>query len=230
MRPKRLLRRLEECGSLVQVALDFDNLLEAIGVVARLGEPGRAVILEAGTPLLKSMGTSAIEALKAFPWDHLVMADTKTVDAGYLEASIVSKAGADALSVLSVASHETLEETVKASEELGVSVYGDLIASTNPVGDAEKLRKTGVDVALLHIGIDVQKRLGITAIQLRDLIGQVKREFKGPIAVAGGIKPAEVSSLVEAGADIVIIGSAITRAPDPGSALREALKRAGARC
>ena len=230
MRAKRLLRRLEECSVLIQVALDFDNLLDAISLAAKLGDPGRAVILEAGTPLLKSVGVSSIEALKAFPWNHLVMADTKTVDAGAFEASIVSRAGADAFSVLSVAPRETLEETAKASEELGIAVYGDLIASSNPLADARKLREAGVDLALLHVGIDVQKRLGITATQLRDLIGQAKEEFKGPIAVAGGIKPREAGSLVDAGADVIVIGSAIAKAANPGSALREALESSGARC
>jgi len=158
------------------------------------------------------------------------MADTKTVDASALELSMASRAGADAFSILSVAPVESIKEAVNASREYGLAVYGDMIASDNPLEDARTMRELGVDVALLHVGVDVQKRLGLTASKLLSLIKDVKEEFRGPVAVAGGIKPGETAMVVGAGADIVIIGSAITRASDPSSALREALESAKPRC
>ncbi|MEB3816676.1 MAG: orotidine 5'-phosphate decarboxylase [Desulfurococcales archaeon] len=222
--PGRLGERLSRRGRLLQVALDFTGLGEAFGVALALPRGGDRLILEAGTPLIKSAGMTSVRILRALPGSHLVVADTKTADTGALEVGLAAEAGADAATVLACAPRETIEEAVREAERRGVAVYADMIATHDPAREAERLRELGVHIALLHIGIDTQRRLGITAAQLPQLIARVAGEFKGPIAVAGGVKPADVPKLVEAGASIIIIGSAITKAEDPARATREALE------
>ena len=76
----------------------------------------------------------------------------------------------------------------------------------------------------LHIGIDVQRARGLTA---EALIGEISA-LKGlglPICVAGGLNERSVGRVVDAGADVVIVGSAITRSSDPAAATR-IIKRA----
>ena len=218
-----LFRALSSCGRILQVALDFTSLSEALRV-AHLMPRSEAVILEAGTPLIKSRGMQAVRLLKLLPGGHLVMADTKTMDTGALEVSLAAEAGADAVSVLAVAPEETIGEAVDKAKEYGLAVYGDMIGHSDPLEAARTLRRLGVHVALLHIGIDVQRRLGLTASQLRDLIGRVAGEFQGPVAVAGGIKPGETGALASAGASIVVIGGGITKARDPAAAAQRALE------
>ena len=228
--PGRLGEALSRNGALLQVALDFTGLGEAFQVALEVPRTGR-VILEAGTPLIKSVGLDSVRVLRALPGEHLVAADMKTMDTGALEARLAAGAGADATTVLAAAPRETIQEAVKAAEEAGIAVYADLIGTGDPVGVAERLSGLGVHVALLHIGIDVQRRLGITAAQVPELVSRVAAAFKGPVAVAGGIKPSEAGALARAGASIVIIGGAITKSSDPAKAAleaREALQAAEA--
>ena len=82
----------------------------------------------------------------------------------------------------------------------------------------------------MHVGIDVQRRLGLTASKVLELVGKVAEAFNGPVAVAGGIKPEEAGKVAGAGASIVIIGSGITRAEDPRMAAMKALKNANITC
>ncbi len=228
----RLVKRVEECGPLVQVALDFTDLWSALRVAALMPDSG-SIILEAGTPLLKSWGVMSVRALRALKPEAPIVADTKTVDAVSLEARASSEAGADAFTVLALAEDESLKAAVEEAESLGVSVYGDTIASRDPLNSLERLQRFGVHVALVHVGVDVQARLGLRAVDFASLVKSFREAFKGIVAVAGGIKPGEVEFFVKAGADIVIIGSAITRSQDPrGEALKavEAVRRAGSKC
>jgi 3-hexulose-6-phosphate synthase len=226
---KRLHRALSSCERLLQIALDFTKISDALRVAADV--PRREfLLLEAGTPLIKSWGVTAVRVLRALPGEHLVVADTKTVDTGRLEASLMSESGADVVTVLAMAPEETIGEIVDFSKESGIAIYGDLIGLEDPLEGARKLRRLGVDVALLHVGIDVQKRLGLRASEMLDLISKVRQEFSGPVAVAGGIKPSEAGNVVKAGASIVIIGSGITKAADPKKATEEALKNISPKC
>jgi 3-hexulose-6-phosphate synthase len=227
--PGRLGEYLDECGRLLQVALDFTKPWEALHVALE-ARVGKAIILEAGTPLIKSYGVDSIRLLRSIPGSGPIIADTKTMDTGRLELSLAAEAGADAVTVLSLAPDETIAEMVDEGEKRGVAVIGDLIGHPNPIEGAKKLIGNGVHIVLFHIGIDVQKKMGITATSRADLVRRIKQEIGGVIAVAGGIKPGETSSLADAGADIVIIGTGITRAKDPRNAALEALKGLRPRC
>ncbi len=224
-----LLDRLNKCGALLQIALDFTSLEDAVRVAVLSGMRGQ-LILEAGTPLIKAEGVKAVKVLRSLPGSHLVMADTKTMDTGALEAELMLRAGADAVSAMVASSEETIREAVRAAEQLGGVVYADMMGFTDLSLWVEKARRANAHVVLLHTGIDVQRSLGITASQALDLIRKAKELFKGPVAAAGGIKPEDVPKVVGAGADIVIIGSAITKSSDPAAATASALKGLGSEC
>jgi len=49
----------------------------------------------------------------------------------------------------------------------------------------------------------------------------VKKIFKGPVAVAGGLNKHSAPKAVASGASIVVVGSAITKSDKPGVATRE---------
>ncbi|MCE4611710.1 MAG: orotidine 5'-phosphate decarboxylase, partial [Desulfurococcales archaeon] len=132
--PGRLGRVIEECDAVLQVALDTGSLWEAFRI-ASLMPSDRRIVLEAGTPLIKSVGLyDAVGVLRGVAgWDRAVVADTKTVDAGGLEARSAGEAGADAMTVLSEAHEATIKEALEASEADGIAVYVDLILSRNPI-------------------------------------------------------------------------------------------------
>lgn len=221
--PGRLGSALSSCKRLLQVALDYTRAWDAVKNASLLASLG-GVVLEAGTPLLKAEGVRIIRLLRALSSEPVVIADTKTVDAASIEVGLVASAGGDALTVLAISEDVVVRTAVEEAESRGLAVIGDMIGSRDPVKDAERLASLGVHVALLHVGVDVQRRLGLTAAKMRELIGLVSEAFNGPVAVAGGIKPEEAGGLVEAGASIVVIGSAIARAPDPKKAAATALE------
>ena len=211
--------------AILQIALDTHDLITAIriasSIVSELGCEN--IWIEAGTPLIKSWGIIGIDSLKKATGCFLV-ADTKTMDTGDYEAEIVLGAGANAFSILSLASDETIRAGLEQARKMNGLVIVDLINHPNPVERAIEIDKLGVDIILYHVGIDVQKKRGLTIDQLIDEIIELKKVLKAKLAVAGGIKHGRAKPLVEAGADIIIVGSAITKAEDPVESTRRFLE------
>ncbi len=204
-----------DCDVYLQVALDYTRLEDAVRLASIIPDE-KWVILEAGTPLVKSEGARSISLLKSIARGRMVVADLKTMDTGGLEASIAFENGADITTVLAAAPDETIRSAVEEARKRGKMVMADLIGLPDPLSAIQRLEDLGVDIILFHIGIDVQQARSLTASSRSELVKKLARETgRAKIAVAGGIKPSEAGLLKNAGADIVIIGSAITRSPDP---------------
>ncbi|WFO76403.1 orotidine 5'-phosphate decarboxylase [Desulfurococcaceae archaeon MEX13E-LK6-19] len=203
----------------LQVALDTPDLGEALRIASLLSTNigCENLIIEAGTPLIKSWGGIAVEMLKKTT-ECIVFADTKTVDVGGLESRIVFDRGADIVSLLGVADNSTIQEAVSEAEKRGKLVAVDLIGVSNTVERTSELIDLGVNIIIYHVGIDVQKKRGITVDKLLDEIKTIIQKTKKKdvkYAVAGGLKPGRVGVFKDIGVDIVIVGSAITKSSDP---------------
>ncbi len=197
----------------LQVALDFVDLDRALGV-AREAVAGGADILEAGTPLIKSEGLDAVRALReAFPELPLV-ADMKTMDAGKIEAEAAAKAGASILTVLGAAPEATIRECVESGRHYGIAIAVDLLGLPEPVAFARRAAELGVAWVDVHCAIDVQMSGGDPLSLLRE----VREATEVTVAVAGGLNSETAPAAVETGADVVIVGGAITKASDPRQA------------
>ena len=107
---------------LLQVAIDR---AESFGVIAQV--QGIADIIEIGTPLLKRFGIGAIATARELCPDTPVLADTKTVDAGDLEAEMVLAAGARLMTVLSSTSPATHAAVGRTAARFGAYVVVDTI-------------------------------------------------------------------------------------------------------
>lgn len=211
---------------LLQVALDFTDLEEALRVTDKVVKAG-AHIIEAGTPLIKSCGVAAVRELrKKANSEVVIVADLKAVDAVELEFKVYAENGANAVTLLGFIDDDVVSEAVEVCKRLGVDLVVDLIYTTNPVNRALRLADLGAKILALHIGVDVQRRRGLTAKQLLREVQEVAASGL-TVAVAGGIKPHEVDMYVAHGARIIIIGGAITRSDDPFKLTVEALKRMG---
>ena len=207
-------------GPQLQVALDFLELSRAMKV-AELAVAGGADILEAGTPLIKSEGLDAVRALRArFPKVTLV-ADLKTMDAGRIEMEAAAKAGANVAVVLGVASDATVRECIEAGRNYGIAVAVDLLGVEDVAARAEVCEQLGAHQLDVHTPIDEQMQGGDPFERLR----LVRQAVSLPLAVAGGINSETAADAVAAGADIVIVGGAITKSADPRQATEE-IKRA----
>jgi 3-hexulose-6-phosphate synthase/6-phospho-3-hexuloisomerase len=191
------------------VALDLLELDRSIQI-AREAISGGADWIEAGTPLIKSEGMNAVrEMKKAFPGTKIV-ADMKTVDTGSMEVEMAAKAGADIVTMLASCDDSTVEDALRAARKYGVQIMMDLLTVPDPVKRAQDLEKMGVDYICVHVGIDQQMR-GRTTI---DLLKQIIKEVRTPVAAAGGIDPLSGSEAIASGAAIVIVGGNVVRSAD----------------
>ena len=206
--------------ALLQVALDFVDTGRAMKC-AREAVEGGADWLEAGTPLIKSEGVAVVRALREeFPDKHIV-ADLKTMDAGRGEMEMASKAGADSASVLGAASDATISECVAAGKNFGIEVEVDLIGSQDYAAAAKRAEELGAHGVAVHLGIDEQMRGRDPFEALR----KVREAVSIRVSVAGGINSETAAEAVKAGADVLVIGGALTKSPDAAKAARD-IKRA----
>jgi 3-hexulose-6-phosphate synthase/6-phospho-3-hexuloisomerase len=206
---------------ILQVALDFLELSRALPV-AREAVRGGAQWIEAGTPLIKSEGLESIRALRReFPRAYVV-ADLKTLDAGRAEFEAAAKAGAHCATVCVTDTDSTVVECIEAGRNCGIDVCVDLLGLKGEaaVEWARKCQEWGAHHVSLHLPIDEQMRGLDVTLQLREIRPRVTI----PIAVAGGVNSLTAAGVVKAGADIVIVGGAITKSADAEAATRAILQ------
>jgi 3-hexulose-6-phosphate synthase/6-phospho-3-hexuloisomerase len=203
----------------LQVALDFVELPRALAV-AEAAIAGGADYLEAGTPLIKSEGLEAVRKLRELFPETLIVADLKTMDAGRIEAEAAAKAGADVMTVLGGAGRGTIRECVEAGQHYGCQVAVDLLGMPEPAAAAAELAELGVAWLDVHCAIDAQMEGQDPFATLK----QVREATSLKLAVAGGISSETAPRAAEAGADIVIVGGAITKSPDPRAATADVRK------
>ncbi len=216
-------RKLEELGidpiqtkAKLQVALDLRDLDDAIEL-AKKSALGGVDWIECGTPLIKAVGMKAVTTMRELFPHKVIVADLKTMDTGFYETEMAALAGADVVCILGIASDSTIEDAVGAGKKFGVKIFADLINVSNPIERAIELEKLGVDIIGLHIGIDQQLRAGFEKVPFPTL-KQLRDSVKIKIAVAGGLKVETVQQAIECGADVLIVGGAITRSADPRKA------------
>ncbi|HDI32208.1 MAG TPA: hypothetical protein ENF80_05280 [Thermofilum sp.] len=204
--------------TVVQVALDLTDRRKALEVAEKVSREN--IWLEAGTPLIKSLGVSIIKELKTNYPHLIIVADMKTIDAGDVEADLAFSNDADVITVLGLASNATIEKVVEKAKTYGGKVMVDLMEVKDVVRRSLEVKRLGVDIVCLHVGVDVQRKMGVNAKSLTNYVKNVKNVVKGDVAVAGGINDKTARTYVDAGVDILIVGKYITYSSDPLSALR----------
>ncbi len=197
----------------LQVALDFLELPRALAI-AQAAAAGGAEYLEAGTPLIKSEGLDAVRKLREMFPSHTIIADLKTMDAGRIETEAAAKAGANVVTVLGGAAESTIRECVEAGKHYGCQVAVDLLGVADPIAFARKAAEMGVAWLDVHCPIDSQMHGDDPLALLRAIRGVTNLT----LAVAGGLNSETVALAADAGADVVIVGGAITKAVDPKQA------------
>ncbi len=189
---------------IVQISLDLTSISEALET-AQIAVDAGVDWLEAGTPLLLADGLHAVEALhQRFP-THPIVADLKTMDAGYLEAEMMAKAGASFVVVMGRAHEATIRRAVDAGRDFGIKVMGDNLASENRIENARWLESLGVDVVIHHIGLD-ERRL-IKGLSPMDELDEVVRAVKVPVQAVGGLTIKQAIECPAHGAPLVVLGA-----------------------
>ncbi len=208
----------------LEVAFDIPDWRRVEGIIRALPDH-EAVVIEAGTPLIKRYGVEVCRKIHRIRPEAVVLADLKTISSAKREAGMAGEATADVASFAGVGPIEVQEEFIESCHDEGVLALLDTINLHNPLPVLEEL-KVKPDVVELHRAIDLE--LTDTAHQWGDIAKIKKVIGGGPVAVAGGIRLPKVREALESEADILVVGRAITVAKDINSAATAFLKEMGA--
>jgi len=197
----------------IQVALDIPNKNKALEITRQVAP--YADIIEVGTPLLKVEGIAMVKKIKEeFPY-LLVLADTKTMDVGALEAKMVFDAGADIMTVCAQAELETIKSAITQAKNQDKRVMVDFIGVKEKISRGKEIEPLLPDYFSFHIAIDIQCSEGIPFAKIE----KFSKSFSIPIAIAGGLKPKDIKYLVSFNPEILIFGGYITKSKNPKEAI-----------
>jgi bifunctional enzyme Fae/Hps len=193
----------------LQVALDLVDMGKVAKVLKELPDNDH-LIIEAGTPLIKKFGLGVISELRKLRPNAFIIADMKILDTGNLEARMAADASADAVVVSGLAPASTMEKAIAEARKVGIYSVVDMLNVQNPAKVIEKL-KNKPDIVELHRAIDTED----TAHAWGD-IAAIKKASGGKllVATAGGVRVNVVQDALKAGADILVVGRAITASKD----------------
>jgi 3-hexulose-6-phosphate synthase/6-phospho-3-hexuloisomerase len=200
----------------LQVALDLLELPRALQI-AKESITGGADWIEAGTPLIKSVGMDAIRELrKNFP-KHTIVADMKTMDTGALEVEMAAKSGANIIILLGASDDSTIKDAVMSARKYGAKIMVDLLNVRDAKKRAREVEKLGADYLCIHVGID-QQMVGMDPLSF---VKEIASSTELPLAVAGGLDELSASKVIQMGAEIAIVGGNIVRSADVTGSTRK---------
>ncbi len=203
----------------LQVAMDLVDMKQVERVLTGVPQNDH-VIFEAGTPLIKQFGLSVINEIRKIRPNCFIVADLKTLDTGNLEARMVSNAGGDAAVVSGLAPVETIAAFIKEAKKCGIYAIIDMLNVDEPAKLIESLGQMGGAALLpqyveMHRAIDKEATGDYSWGDIKK-IKEVAKNYNAKIlvATAGGIRQLVVKKALAAGADIVVVGRAITASKD----------------
>ncbi len=193
----------------LQVALDLVDMNRVRTVLQDLPDNDH-LIIEAGTPLIKRFGTQVISQLRTFRPHAFIIADLKILDTGNLEARMAADASADAVVISGLAPVPTMEKAIAEAKKTGIYSIIDMLNVEDPVALIASL-KMKPDIVELHRAIDAEK----TAHAWGNIPALKKAGGdRLLVATAGGIRADIIPKALKSGADILVVGRAITASKD----------------
>ena len=207
----------------LEVAFDIPDWRRVEGVIRALPRSD-AIIIEAGTPLIRRYGVEVCQKIHQMRPETVVLADMKTLDTGNLEARMAGDATADVIGCSGLAPLKTTEKFIEECQKVGALSLIDMLNVSDPVELLKKL-KVKPDIVELHRAIDVEH----TEEAKWGNIGEIRKvcNNKVLVGVAGGIRLNKVKEALKSGADILVVGREITAAKDVAGAARAFLKEMG---
>jgi bifunctional enzyme Fae/Hps len=195
----------------LQVAFDLVDVAEVRRVLSALPDSDH-ILIEVGTPLVKMLGVNVVKEIRAIRPGAFVILDLKTLDTGNLEVRLAADATADAVVISGLAPKKTLELSIREARKTGIYSIIDMLNVADPLAVLKGLEVLP-DVVELHRAIDMEKSAHAWN-NIRDIQALAKDGRRLLVAVAGGIRVDTEGAALAAGANILVVGRAITRSKD----------------
>jgi len=210
---------------MVKIQLALDTLVADDALrLASLAAP-YVDILEAGTPLIKSVGIGIVTRLKNTHPDKVVLADLKSSDVGAYEANMAFKAGADIVTTQGITTTATISEVQREADKWNRRAEVDMTGVKDPVARAKEVRESGVSLVLYHRSIDEELTQG--AVWDERAVNTVREMCNHglDVAIAGGIHYDILPLLNGVPIYGIVIGRGITTQPDPAQVAEKIAQR-----
>lgn len=199
----------------IQLAVDRVTIEEAIHIIAQAKES--IDIIEIGTSLFKDYGLKALIDIDS-TFDHLILADIKTIDEAEYEFRQMFENGADIATVMGASALETIRICQKTAKKYQKAYMIDTLEMS-----AEKittLKEFEDAIICIHLPKD---KSGDLQVFIKDFM--TEHQFKNKLAVAGGVQLKDISLFKRLGIEIVVIGSSITKSNDIAASARNFKER-----
>lgn len=213
----------------LQIALN-STLQEARSIISQIPLDKR-IIIEAGTPLIKTYGWKGIREIrnlwesrvfyslktseislqkqkekifkKEIPLHPYIVADLKCMDRGATEVELAKRGGASAAVVLGQSPPETINAFIDECERQKIDAFIDMMNVEFSLNILRQLKKLP-KVVVLHRGVDEESFNPESEIPFHE-ITRIKGEYDIMVAVAGGDTIQEVQRAIFNDADIVVV-------------------------
>lgn len=201
----------------LQIAVDRVSLNNAVTMAETVRD--HVDIFEIGTSLIKDYGMDAIRKIREVLPQVTIFADLKTMDEGAYEFDAAYKAGADIASVMGAASVATISACCESAKRSKRDVLIDLLEVND--NKIDLLAPFTDRLLCVHPSVDATGT-GENGNGLEQKLGFFTNRYKNVnrIAVAGGVLIETLPSLMQYPLEVIIVGSAITKADDVRAAAR----------
>ncbi|HLA87140.1 MAG TPA: orotidine 5'-phosphate decarboxylase / HUMPS family protein [Anaerolineales bacterium] len=207
----------------LQLAMDTLDGDEALKLAASVAP--YADILEAGTPLIKSVGINIVRKLKSAHPEKIVLADLKSSDVGAYEANMAFTAGADIVTTQGITTLATICEVQREADKWKRRAEVDMTGVKDPITRAKEAKAVGVSLVLYHRSIDEELTQG--ALWDDQAVNMIRAmcNLGLDVAIAGGINYDILTLLRGVPIYGIVIGRGITAQPDPAQAAEKITQR-----
>lgn len=194
----------------LQLAIDRLPLGQALVLAARL--ENTVDIVEVGTSLIKDYGMLALREFAAAKTKGVqLLADMKIMDEAAYEAEAAFANGADIVTVMGVASEESICAVAKAAKAHQKDYMIDMM--NVDAARAQKLYQAFDGIFCLHLPTDAKGDIAAFAQQ-----SNLQQYPQLRFAIAGGVNLQALPAIGKAGFAVAIVGGAITKDPNPQKA------------
>jgi 3-hexulose-6-phosphate synthase len=203
----------------LQVAFDRMQLTDILRLAEELADI--ADIIEIGTSVIKADGMKSVAAVRKRLPETTLLADIKAVDGVEYELKSAFDAGADIATVMAWADDGALTSAIAVEHQYQKLVVVDLLNMLDPKRRVKQLIALGVRAVCVHAS-QTQERYG-SFDTLRDVydISTSCNKADLQVAISGKITVDKIDQVAQTPPDVVVVGSAITKACHPVAAARE---------